>query len=124
MEVGQKGTITWSDGKTSRVILKDIESYSWLPTDYWLDYDESETHRPLVHPDFGVSKLIKSPILLPSALLFRVFKADEDESSYEYRLKKYIEDSFPEKNRWEAETAFRKLELTAGRKYIEDKYLS
>ena len=77
MNKGQTGTITWGDGKTSKVEVVDVESYSVMPTDYWFKYRDEETYRPLIHPDFGKEDYIKSEILLPEGLVDLVFTKDE-----------------------------------------------
>ena len=121
---GQRGIIKWTDGTTSKVIISHIEVYSWLPADYWLEYDDSETNRPLNHPDYGVNPIIKSPILLPEGLFYRFFQLEIDPNSYEGKLKKYIEDNFRQSEQFEAETALKRLEQVAGRDYIINKYLN
>ena len=85
MEIGVKGTIEFKDGTKSRVILKDIDTYpaSGMPPDYWFGYQEDETHRPVVHPDFGKKDFIKSEILLPELFAFRVFEKETDMFSEE-----------------------------------------
>lgn len=124
---GKTGTITWGDKSTSKVIVKEVETYSWLPTDYWLDYSPDETNKPVIHPDWGVKKIIKAPILLPEALFFRMFKADlteEDKQTFDYRLKEYIHDNFLEENWFQAATTFASLKRLAGEQYIIDNYFN
>lgn len=77
MEIGQTGIIVWRDGKTSKVSIVAKETYSYLPTDFWLEYSSDEIYRPLVHPDLGESDEIKASILLPESLMEAVFKLDE-----------------------------------------------
>ena len=79
MKIGEIGIIKWGDGKESKVRIIDIESYSFMPTDYWLEYLESESYRPLVHPDLGISEDIKSSILLPEGLMNMVYKVLSNE---------------------------------------------
>lgn len=123
MEIGQKGTITWGDGSKSRVVISDIDSYRYLPTDYWLSYLDGENNKPLKHEEYGINPIIKSEILLPKGLLLRVFEPDIDINSFEYRLSKYIEDNFNDNNKDEAILMFNQLERLAGREYIEENYL-
>lgn len=80
IEAGKTGVLSFGDGSKSRVKLVEIE-YSksgMFPTDYWLEYAEDETHRPLVHPDFGKNDIIKTEILLPEFLFQQVFTLDEE----------------------------------------------
>jgi hypothetical protein len=54
MEIGQEGTINWSDGTTSRVILVDIEYNSYTQNDYWLEYSSlAGTRERVVRGCFG-----------------------------------------------------------------------
>lgn len=75
-KIGQTGTITWGNGTTSKVIISHIDTYSCLPTDYWLSYAEGETNRPIVHPDFGKLDLIKTELVLPEGLMDMSFAPD------------------------------------------------
>lgn len=78
---GRTGVITFGDGSTSKIKVVDVETYTYLPTDYWLEYAEGETNKPLVHPDYGTSPLIKSELLIPE-MIFRSFvKLDSEESN-------------------------------------------
>jgi hypothetical protein len=121
---GQTGTINWGDGKKSKVIIKYIETHSFVPTDYWLEYLPEEKYRPLKHPDFGKNEYIKSEILLPYALLSKVFTPDDYLNSFDYRLNKYIEDNFPEENWNSAKKTFNKLKDSTSEQYIIDNYLN
>ena len=125
---GQTGIIDWEDGKKSKVIIKYIETHSFIPTDYWLEYLPEEKYRPLKHPDFGKNEYIKSEILLPYALLSRVFTPDNaitdvDLNSFDYKLNKYIEDNFPKENWSDAKKKFNELKNIAGEQYIIDNHL-
>jgi len=125
--IGKTGTITWSNKSTSKVILKEIQTYFCLPSSYWLDYLPEETNKPVIHPDWGVKEIIKAPILLPEELFFRVFKADiteEDKQKFDYKLKEYIRNNFPEENWFETETTFSALKRVAGEQYIIDNYFN
>jgi len=124
MEIGQEGTINWSDGTTSRVILVDIEYNSYTQNDYWLEYKDSEKHRPLVHPDLGNKEIIKSSIVLPSGLFHRFFKKDVDTNSFEYKLDQYIKANFDESTWMEANSIFNSLINKMGKQYVIDKYLN
>ena len=78
---GKTGIITWGDKTTSKVIVKKIQYYSYIPNDYWLDYAEDETHRPLIHPDYGKVDEIIAPILLPEELFYRVFESNDKKTT-------------------------------------------
>jgi hypothetical protein len=123
---GKTGTIKWGDNTSSRVVVKEIESYSWLPSDYWLEYQEEETHRPVIHPDYGVSKIIKAPIILPSDLFFRLFTPDvteEDKATFSYRLNQYVKENFGESEQMEAMGIFKSLKALKGEEFIIKNYL-
>jgi len=71
------GVIKFGDGTSSKVYVVAIDNYrSGLPTDYWFEYQEEETHRPIIHPDLGKSDTIKSSIVLPEVLVYMVFTKD------------------------------------------------
>jgi hypothetical protein len=72
MEKGDRGIMTWKDDTTSKVFISEVKTYpsSGMPNDYFFEYDENETHRPLKHPTFGE----KFP--LPEAIAEMVFKKD------------------------------------------------
>lgn len=116
------GTIRWADGTTSRVVIKEVVTYSWLPADYWIDYEPGESHRPLVHPDWGTKEGIKAPILLPEELFFRSFTRDRDPNSFEYKLDEYIKANFRESEWFEADTTFKSLVRLAGEDYVVKNY--
>ena len=124
---GKTGIIDWGEGKTSKVVIKEVDTYSYLPTDYWLDYLPGETHKPLVHPDYGHKSIIKAPILLPEGILVRVFTADvseEEKSTFDYKLKQYIKDNFDEEAQHEAKMLFRDIKRISGEDYIIEKYFN
>jgi hypothetical protein len=83
MEIGTTGTVTFGDGTSSKVRLKEITNYPSIgaPPDYWFEYQEDEKHRPLIHPDFGKNAIIKSEMLLPHFLVVKVFKADNQDEN-------------------------------------------
>jgi len=121
------GIITWSDKTISKVFIKEVEVYSHLPANYWLDYVDGEVHRPIIHPEWGIKDYIKSPILLPEALFFRVFTADiteQDKKGFDYRLMQYIRENFRESEWFEAETTFRSLSRLSGEDYIIKNYFN
>ena len=74
MNVGDLGIITWGDKTTSKVKIVGIETYSLMPTDFWLEYMDTEQNRPLIHPDYGKEDIIKAPILLPEGLMDLVYQ--------------------------------------------------
>jgi hypothetical protein len=132
---GQTGTLNWGKNETSRVIIVDIDTYSSLPSDVWMEYLDDETHRPLIHPDFGKSPMVKGSILLPEAVVDMVLTPDNErergivitsvsDNDYESRLTKYIEKNFPKKNWEESRKSLKKLEEVAGKEYIEKNYLN
>ena len=108
MKKGQTGTLNWGKNETSRVKIVDIDTYSSLPSDVWMEYLDDETHRPLVHPEFGASPIIKASILLPAAVVDMVFTPDDERErgititsvsgdDYESRFTKYIQKNFPKR---------------------------
>lgn len=126
LEVGQTGTMNWQDGTSSRVKVVGKETYSFMPTDYWFEYEQGETNKQLVHPDLG-EEHIKASILLPEGLIHYIFTPDKpvrDENSFEARLEDYIENNFNETERRSAVNLFKQLERTAGREYIENEYFN
>jgi len=50
---GDTGIITFGNGSTARVRITKVSTYSFMPTDYILTYEDDETNRPLVHPDLS-----------------------------------------------------------------------
>jgi len=78
LKTGDTGVITFGNGTTARVRISKIQTYSYLPTDYILTYEDGETNRPLIHPDFveyEENKKIES-FPLPEGLLEQVFTKD------------------------------------------------
>lgn len=69
---GDTGTITFGNGTTSKVVITSVQTYpsSGMPADIFFTYQESETNRPLKHPDFGDS------FPLPEGLADQVFTKD------------------------------------------------
>lgn len=126
-KVGTTGIITDADGLTSKVTIVGKETYSMFPTDYWLEYDSDETHRPIIHPEFGKNPMIKAPILLPELLLFKVFTPNvivEKEDDFQIRVDTYIENNFLDENKEEAKNLFDLLLKTKGKEHIEANYLN
>jgi hypothetical protein len=74
MKIGDLGIIKWGNGTTSKVRIVDVETYSFMSTDYWLEYLDTEENRPLIHPDYGKEDIIKSQILLPEGLMDLVYE--------------------------------------------------
>ena len=72
MKEGTPGTLTFGDGRTSKVKLEKIITYpaSGMPSDYLFKYEEGETHRPLIHESF------KDSFHLPEMIVLMYFKED------------------------------------------------
>lgn len=64
LQVGQTGTMNWADGTSSKVKVVGVESYSFMPTDYWFEYEQGETNKQLVHQTMNYLELIFLLILL------------------------------------------------------------
>jgi hypothetical protein len=69
MKIGQNCTLKFGDNSSANVELVSIDTYSFMPSDYWFKYQEGESNKQLVHPDFGKEDYIKSEILLPEGLV-------------------------------------------------------
>lgn len=69
MKIGQSCTLKFGDGTSANIELVSIDTHSFLPSDYWFKYQDGETNRKLVHPDFGKADYIKAEILLPEGLV-------------------------------------------------------
>lgn len=69
MEIGTRGIITFGDEKTSKVEIVKIQEYpaSGMGSDYFLKYDETETYKPIFHPEQ------EDGFLLPEELFNQVF---------------------------------------------------
>lgn len=127
LEIGQTGTMKWQDGTSAKVKVVGKETYSTMPTDYWFEYQEGETNKQLVHPDYGKHDFIKSEILLPEGLIGHLFVPDKpefEEDSFEAKLENYLRKNFNAAEREQASLLFSQLERRAGRKYIEDNYFN
>lgn len=71
-KIGDVGYLNWADGSKSKVKIMDIVySQIFVNEEYWLDYDEKETNRPLIHELYGTE--LKYPILLWRTLLDKHF---------------------------------------------------
>lgn len=42
LEVGQTETMNWQDGTSSKVKVVGKETYSFMPTDYWFEYEKEK----------------------------------------------------------------------------------
>lgn len=127
LEIGQTGTMNWKDGTSAKVKLVDKETYSTMPSDYWFEYQEGETNKQLVHPDYGKSDFIKSEIVLPEGLIDYLFVPDKPEyaeDSFEAKLEDCLQKNFNDSEREQAKHLFSQLEKRAGREYIEDNYFN
>lgn len=135
LKVNQTGTLSFGEKGSSKVRIVEIEpSRSGIfPTDYWFEYLEEETNRPLIHPDFGKSDIIKSEILLPEGLVKMVFTPDLETSKnknleesltdeYEIKLNTYLKEKMLPENYEEGKALFRKLEKLLTKQEIADKY--
>jgi hypothetical protein len=69
---GQTAILTCDDQDgnevKSKVRLKEIETHSFMPADFWFEYLD-DSPKPIVHPDFGKSSIIKTELLLPEMLV-------------------------------------------------------
>lgn len=80
VKVGDTGIIEFGNGTTSRVRITKIYTYpsTGMPTDIVLTYEDDETNRPLVHPNFVQNedgKKIES-FPLPEDIFEQVFMKD------------------------------------------------
>ena len=64
MKIGQSCTLKFGDNTSANIELVSIDT-----RDYWFKYQDGETNRKLVHPDFGKSDYIKAEILLPEGVV-------------------------------------------------------
>lgn len=131
MKVGTKGTMEFKTG-ISRVFIAKIQTYpaSGMPSDYFFDYEENETNRPLIHPEFG------TPFPIPEGLVSTLFTPTEEVSEEETseidpatieftkRMDNYINTCFNEEDKAQGRKLFAEMERIAGRAYIEKEYLS
>lgn len=76
MKIGQNCTLKFGDGTSAKVELVSIDTHSFMPSDYWFKYQDDETNKQLVHPDFGKQDYIKSEILLPEGLVRLIVTED------------------------------------------------
>ena len=117
-KINDTGVITF-DSSSSKVKLVDIDTYpaSGMRSDYWFEYLDDETNRPLVHPDFGKDDMIKSSILLPEGLVYKVFTKDSSipivisEEMYATKRAEHL-NTYLEKNRDEADRILKTIEDT------------
>ena len=130
LKVKDKGIITFRDNTTSKVILVEIEKYSSMPNDYWFEYEEQETNRPLIHPDIKKPH-IKSSILLPEGMVSMVFKktlSNEEEElnkeSFEYKFEKYLKEKFNKEDHEEARNLFKRLRKLKSEEEIIKEYFN
>ena len=123
--IGTTGTIKFGDNSIAKVIIKNIDTYSYMPTDYWLDYQEGEMNKQLVHPEYGSNPIIKAEILLPEGLLDKVFTPDNlIEDEYAKQLAFYLATNFNQEDVLEASLLFNKLEKLKGRQHIINEYFN
>lgn len=73
---GKTGILTFGDNTLAKIKVVKKQTYSSMPNDYWLEYQEGETNRQIVHPDYGNSPHIISEILLPEFIFNDYVKLD------------------------------------------------
>jgi hypothetical protein len=79
MEEGQIAILKTDDGKSAKVRLEEIQRGSGIfPPDYWFSYvdDIPQKDKPIVHPDFGKSPIIKHEVVFPEGLIERLIEMD------------------------------------------------
>lgn len=69
LQVGNTGTLNYSNGTSSKVIV--VEPPVSIINTTWFWYDESETNRPIIHEDF------ENAFPIPNFLLEDVFEKDQ-----------------------------------------------
>ncbi len=87
IEIGDIITIQFDNGTTSKIICIDIDKSSYLEDDYWFNYCDDETNRPLIHPDLGKKPMIKGHLCFTEPMLLKIIKEDESTLS---KLDAYI----------------------------------
>lgn len=78
-KVGDTGFISWADSTKSKVIIKEINHMNFfVNADIWLDYEEGETNRPLIHEMYEDDEIdyVRYPILTWAPVLDKVFTKD------------------------------------------------
>jgi hypothetical protein len=132
LKENDKGIIKFNDGSSAKVYLLKIEPSrsGMFPSDYWFEYEENETNRQIVHPDFGKREIIKSSILLPEFLAKQVFIKDFEvnndfgDDEYENKLHNYLKANVLEKDYNKAKILFRRLENLLSKEEIITQYFN
>ena len=70
LKLNSTGTLKFGDNSTARVEIVKIETYKYLPTDYWFRYVDGETNRQLNHD------IDKEKFPLPYGLVIQVYTPD------------------------------------------------
>ena len=131
INVGDKGVLTFGDNTKARVKVVDIDTHSYVPTDYWFEYEEGETNKQIVHPEFGKQSYIKSSVVLPETLVSMVFKKTNskeeqelEENSFEYKLQEYLDKNMAKENHNEARMLFNSLKKLKTEEEIIKEYFN
>jgi hypothetical protein len=132
LQENDKGTLSFGDGSSARVYIMEIEHSrsGMFPSDYWFEYEEGETNRQIVHPDFGKSLIIKSSIVLPEELVSMIFKKDESDISesvspdgeYESLLDNHLKQTMRPEDYNKGLHLFRQLEKLMSKEEITSQY--
>lgn len=117
LELNSTGTLKFGDGTTARVEIVKIDTYTYLPTDYWFKYLDGETNQQLKHD------IEKDRFPLPYGLVVQVYKPDiDDRSEYELKLEQYLEKFIRPEDRDEASYLFHKLSQAVGESTVIKDY--
>lgn len=119
LKINDIGTLLFGDNTTARVKVVKIDTYSYMPDDYWFSYLEEETNRQLNHPDFP------DMFPLPIGLVELVFKKDDEEKDldeYETKLELYLYNNMNKANHQEGRLLFRSLEKLMSKEEIIKQY--
>jgi hypothetical protein len=129
----ETGTLKFGDNTTARVrvVSVDHSRSGMFPTDYWFEYEEGETNKQIVHPDFGKIPIIKSSVVLPEGLVRMVFTKDggsleveEEMDEYEKQLDAYLDKNMRPEDKAEGKQLFRQIERIIGREQIIVEYFN
>ena len=119
LELNSTGTLKFGDNSTARVEIVKIETYKYLPTDYWFKYVDGETNRQLSYD------IDKEKFPLPYGLVIQVYTPDiDDRSEYEVKLEQYLEKHIRPEDREEASYLFYKLSQHLGEEKVINEYFN